>query len=587
MKDEPGNWLQGYKKVSVGERWARRILDHKAYHDKVERPAWETLSNFYRGQFFTNHKGDQEAMQGSGIRTSLNLTYAVLDSAITGLIPPKIEAAGTPAALDVTPEQVDGAAALVNYSFKQSDIREVGKKAVIDVLITGRAVYRMGWDADRDCAVVDLADVTSTFFDLSATTKRHIRYWISMRLYTADEVIALVDGKNGEPGVWNKEAARELRCSAMPAWTDRTNSNRRSDDAHGDWVVVWLCYDLQTQQVIYMPDRGEKILYVEEMEYNPFVLLTFSENGEDCRGMSELNLISANQEDMNSVLSMVLETITRSSPCIVFNKALISEDEVKKIADAKPGTYVGVDLLQDAMSGGAGMGDLWSSKPSPTLPDEAWNMLSRLENNISIVSALAASMRGQTNGGKTATEQAMLDANIRSRIGTRQTDLRDAHVEVAYILHLLNRLYMSKAKVVRISRMDMHKLVDPNTLRDADVMFDMTTYTPLDDNPAIRAETARQIFPVLLQDPNINRVSLYKHLFQELKLPWDVEALLAPAPAPAGAPPPGMGAPPIPGVPPEVAQASGAAGAPPPVAGLPPAQTIQTQDAVAARTQAG
>ena len=540
MSEEPGNWLQGYKKVSIGERWAKRILDHKTYHDKVERPAWETLSNFYRGQFFSNGAGDQEVMQGTGIRTSLNLTYAVLDSAVTGLIPPKIEAAGNPAALDVTQEQVDGAAALVNYSFKQSNIRELGKKAVIDVLIAGRAIYRTGWDADRDCSVVDLADVTSTFFDLSATAKRHIRYWISMRLYTADEVIALVDGVAGASGVWDKEAASELRCSALPGWTDRTNSNRRNDDAHGDWVVVWLCYDLQAQQVIYMPDRGTKILYVEDMEYNPFVLLTFSENGEDCRGMSELNLISANQEDMNSVLSMVLETITRSSPCIIFNKALISEDEVKKIADAKPGTYVGVDLLQDAMSGGASMADLWASKPAPALPPEAWNMLSRLESNISIVSALAASMRGQTNGGKTATEQAMLDANIRSRIGTRQTDLRDAHVEVALLLHLLNRMYMSKAKVVRIARMDMHKLVDPRDLRDTDVVFDMTTYTPLDDNPAIRAETARQIFPVLLQDPSINRMSLYKHLFQELKLPWDVEALLAPAPAPA---PPCLGYP--------------------------------------------
>lgn len=212
-------------------------------------------------------------------------------------------------------------------------------------------------------------------------------------------------------------------------------------------------------------------------------------------------------------------------------------------------------------------------------------MLSKLESNISVVSALAATMRGQTNGGKTATEQAMLDANIRSRIGTRQTDMRDTHVKVAKQVHFANRSYMQGTKVAKISKNDSFSLIDPSALRDSDAEFSLTTYTPLDDNPAVRAETARQIVPLLLQDPAINKAVLYKNLFAELRLPWDVEALLSPPPGaapPPGAMPPGA---PLGAVPATVAQESGAAGAPPPAPGLPPTQEAQTQEALAGRTQ--
>lgn len=573
--------LEGHKPRSVGEKWAARINDHRNFHKTVERPAWRKLINFYRGHFHKPGRSDNDPLAGQSIRTSINMTYAVLDSAVTGLLPPNIETAGTPAAVDVSQGQVDTASALVNHSFKVSRVRGVGKRAIIDCLLTGRAIFHVVYDADADAGVVTNADVTTTFFDLSANNTRQIRYWIQMRLFEPDEVLERVRN-----GTWPKEAAAQLSVGAYPDFADRTGVGRKNAEAFGEWAVTWLCYDMQERRVYTMPDKGEKVLQVEDMEdYDPFVLLTFSENAEDCRGMSELNLIAANQEDLNAALSQILHTVLGSSPTMLYDKGILSSEEAAKIQNAVPGAYVGVDLQSTAIAG-RGLPEAFHQKPAPATHPDAWSLINQLMSAVSVVSALAPTQRGQTNGGRTATEQAMLDANIRTRLGSRQTDMRDAWVQVAENLHVINRLHMSQPKVVKITKSGDLRVADPNTIRDTQVAYDLTVYTPVEDNPAVRAEAVQRAIPLLMQIPGINLKEIVRRLLEALRLPWDVDALIQDA---GGAPPPGLptGA----GAPASspssvVAQASGGAGAPPPPP-MPPVQQAISQEAVAGRTQVG
>lgn len=573
--------LNGHKPKSVGEKWAARITDHRNHHRTVERPAWKKLINFYRGHFHQAGRGDNDPLAGQSIRTSINMTYAVLDSAVTGLLPPNIETAGVPAAKDVTPEQVNVAASLVNHSFKVSRVREVGKRAICDCLLTGRAIFHVLYDEDADAGVVTNADVTTTFFDLSARHTRQIRYWLHMRLLEPEEVLAKVKDQ-----VWSEEAAAQLTVGAYPEFADRTGVGRKSTEALGEWVVVWLCYDMQERRVYTMPDKGTTVLQVEDMEdYDPFVLLTFSENGEDCRGLTELNLISANQQDLNAALSQILHTVLGSSPTMLYDKGLLSPDEAAKIQNAVPGAYIGVDLQSSAVAGRT-LADAFHQKPAPATHPDSWALINQLLSAVSIVSALAPTQRGQTNGGRTATEQAMLDANIRTRLGSRQTDMRDAWVSVAENLHVINRLHMTNAKVVRVSRTAELLLADPNTIRDTQVAYDLTVYTPVEDNPAVRAEAVQRAIPLLLQIPGVNIKEVVRRLLEALRLSWDVESLM---PEQGGAPPPGQApaADVLASSPTSsVAQASGGAGAPPPPP-MPPAQQAISQEAVAGRTQVG
>jgi hypothetical protein len=132
---------------------------------------------------------------------------------------------------------------------------------------------------------------------------------------------------------------------------------------------------------------------------------------------------------------------------------------------------------------------------------------------------------------------------------------------------------MQEEKLVKVSGHEGWQEVGLADIRDVDVNFQMVSYNPIRQNPSVMSETLLKLFPVLMQDPNIDKRRLIEELVnsvglstnllvpkeeieaQEQQAAMMMQAQMEAAQgggAPAGLPP---------GIPPELAALAG--GAPP------------------------
>ena len=141
--------------------------------------------------------------------------------------------------------------------------------------------------------------------------------------------------------------------------------------------------------------------------------------------------------------------------------------------------------------------------------------IQRLENDAAFQSALADGS-GQIAGAKTATEMAIIDAQMRTRLATRGTQHRAGRrgVEVFY-----DARYMKKPKMVRLSGSDMFNYVGVQQLKQLKMDFEMVSYNPIRKNPAVLLETLQAMVPLLAQAPNIDTFKLFEELVSGLGLP--------------------------------------------------------------------
>ena len=141
------------------------------------------------------------------------------------------------------------------------------------------------------------------------------------------------------------------------------------------------------------------------------------------------------------------------------------------------------------------------------------------EDDAAFISALAEAARGQVTGARTATEMAIIDAQLRTRLATREGHLNDAIEDVAKKAFYLCKKYMKETRMVRIAGSRKWAELTHADIREVEVDFQMVSYNPIRQNPSVMAETMLQLIPFLTQNPNIDVRRLTEEIVAGMGLP--------------------------------------------------------------------
>lgn len=481
----------------------RNTIDrHVLNFETNDRRRWDDLLRFYQGRFWTEETGDSES---EWMRTSVNLTFAITETALSTLIPPN--PAVTALARNATEEgRIKAAEAFVNLALDVSDYRAEQGIYVQDAVLYGRGVTKTSFSPKHDLPIVRAADNRSVFFDLTARREDDIRYWIEATLLSEDQFLARVGGKDAAGGDYSREAAADVTPDTFPKWMLRglpKNLAQQEMANFQKWVTVYEFYDMERGKVVHMAAGSDRVLMEDDLIYNPFDILTLNSNGVDCRGLSEIALISPNQEEVNNLLTYWLNIVRLSVPKGVYDPGGVEEDGLAKAAAAPLGSWTPVRTL-----GGRSIADSLGQFPTPQVPADALALLEKVWNNINIVSALADAQRGQVTGARTATELALVQGELRNRLRSRQNKIDRLTASVAKKMLFLMQRFMSEEKVLQVTGRDGWTPVAPDTIVGIDAAFKVVPYSPMESNRAVVQEQFLQLLQFLGNNPAVDQRKL-------------------------------------------------------------------------------
>lgn len=523
------------------KQYRATIETHIRVFTAQDQAVFDKLLAYYQGKFYTKETGESES---NLLVTSVNLIYAVLQTALSSLVP------ANPAvtALARSPENeqaVKAVEALVNLALDSGDYRDEMGFYIFDAVLLGRGVTKTTWDPVSDLPVVRACDPRTVFFDLTTRRQKSIRYWIEATLLSPQEYHARFEpGEDGKAPLYKGEENRLAEPDAYPTWMLKANntSNRNELKNFQKWYLVYEVYDIEDKRVCHMLAGHDEPLLEDELLYNPYDILTLNMNGEDCRGLSEIALISPNQEEVNALLTYWLNIVRAAVPKGCFDPGGIDGEQLQNAIGAGVGSW---SPLQS--KNGKPLSDNLANFPMPSVPADAFNLLEYTVGDISKVSALAAAQRGQVTGARTATELALIQGEIRNLLASRQTQVNVHTVNVAQKCLFLLQRFKSNDEVVELTGQKGEHIITPDTLQGVKAKFKVVAYSPLESNRAVVQEQFKDLLQFLMGNPRVDQGQLLKALVEIFDNPalrqYNIVLPEPPAGPPQGAPPaapPGM-----------------------------------------------
>lgn len=487
---------------------------HLAYYKQEEKPDFDRARAYYRGDFWESYagEGDSPGMpQLSSGYAQKNLVYAITDTAISSLLGPNPQVAAMPQTPD-SQELAGATNGLMEWAFRTVGMRRRSALSLMDAVLCKRGIFKVTWDAKKDCPAVSNPNPATVFFDLNARDIGDITYWIHACMLTPAAYKAKV--KSGR-----YEHHKDIEPEAQPTWMldDVQKTSLTKFSSLNKRIVVYEFYDLTTNQVIHFHKGTNHVLFKGTLDYCPFSMYSLNHSGVDCTGLSEVQLILDQQTNINQLLTLWKRIVYLQVPKILYNSGSIDSETLDKALEAMVGSFVGVDAKDtDELRNFAAN---FYEMPMPGVPEAVMQFIDRLERDAAFQSALAEAARGQVAGAKTATEMAIIDAQMRTRLATREGHLNTAMEDVAAKMFYLMQRYMKKPKMVRISGGDLFTHLGTQQLRELQMDFEMVSYNPIRKNPAVLLETLQAMIPLLAQAPNVDQFKLFEELISGLGLP--------------------------------------------------------------------
>jgi len=479
-------------------QYSTTIEKHQKAFESGDKVLWDQLLRYYQGKFYTEETGASESEM---LTTSVNLTFAITETALSTLIPanPAVTAL---ARSSVDEDRIRAAEAFVNLALDNSGYRDEMELFVQDAVIYGRGITKTSWSVRDDLPVVRACDPRSVWFDLTTRRTGDIRYWIEATVLGEDEFKQRC--ANMDYASW----ANEAEADTYPKWMIADTGdvyNRDELRNYQQWVTVYEVYDLEANRVVHMLAGQKEPVMEDKLVYCPYDLLTLNRNGKDCRGLSEIALISPNQEEVNNLLTYWLNIVRSCVPKGMFDPASVDSNQLSEAVQAGLGTWSPVGT-----KGTKTLAESIGTFPMPQVPPEALALLEKVWNNITIVSALAEAQRGQVTGARTATELALIEGQLRNRLKSRQTKIDRVTASVAEKMLLLMQKYKTTDEVLRLTGRDGWTPVRPGTLRGIRAAFDVVPYSPMESNRAVVQEQFKELLQFLGSNPNVDQKQLLR-----------------------------------------------------------------------------
>ena len=489
------------------------LIDHHlAYYKANEKGDDDRSRSYYRGDFWDtyNKAGGTMDARLSSMYAQKNMVYAITDTAISSLLGPNPRVGAMPQ----TPESQELAGAvdgLMSWAFRASNMRRRSALALMDAVLCKRGIFKTSWDAKNDRPVVSNPNPASIFFDLSARDNDDIRYWIQACPLTPAAYKAKV--KSGRYTHHD-----DIEPEAYPSWLmdDSKKSSMSPFDSLDKRVLVYEFYDRESDTVVHYHKGTDQVLFKGKLDYLPFSMFSLNHSGVDCTGLSEVQLILDQQTNINQLLTLWKRIVYLQVPKILYDAGKIDSTTLDKAMAADLGSLIPVDA--DGTDELRNFSALFYPMPMPGVPDSVIQFIQRLEGDAAFQSALAEAARGQVAGAKTATEMAIIDAQMRTRLTTREGHLNTAIEDVAAKMFYLTQRFMKRPKMVRLSGNDLFMHLNRQQLSGLQMDFEMVAYNPIRKNPAVLLETLQAMVPLLAQAPNVNVFRLFEELVTGLGL---------------------------------------------------------------------
>ena len=480
---------------------------HRRFYERTEKKNFDKARRYYRGEFYTS-RNDVNLSDGAipSFLCSKNLIYAIADTAVSALLGPNPKVAANPRNRQ-SQEAIPLVNGLMEYVFDSNNMRRRAATALIDAVLCKRGVFKTGWDMAGDKPVVRVIEPGAIFFDQTVRDVDDIRYWLEAAVIPWTEFQRRV-----RDGFYKSPKISDVTPDRYPKWI--TDSYKNSDvsqlrDAF-EWVTVWEYYDRETNKVVHYVRQADAVVFEQELDYIPYSMFTLNQSAVDCLGLSEVQLVLNQQETINDLLTHMKQIVYLMIPRILFNSELITEEDLNKAVEAATGSFVPISPTN--AEGLRTLSTLFYEMPMPQVPAGVENFIARQEGDAAFISALAEAARGQVAGARTATEMAIIDAQMRTRLATREGHINTALQDVAEKCFFLSKRYMKDPKLVAVSGHEGWSEVSLADIHEVDVNFSMVSYNPIRQNPSVMAETLLKMFPILAQDPNVNKRALLEEL---------------------------------------------------------------------------
>jgi hypothetical protein len=482
----------------MSSKLSKLIDRHLDFYKRSEKNSFDKARRFYRGDFFTSTDSDVGSSRMDSYLCSKNLIYAIADTAVSALLGPN----PTVAAVAKTPNSQDSATSvsgLLEYIFRTNKFRRKASTALIDAVLCKRGIFKTGWDAERDVPIIRAVNPSSIFFDLTVRDPDDIRYWIEATVISFEEFKERV-----RSGLYKAELVKDVNPDRYPKWL--MDRNQQSDtqsvrDAF-QWVTIYEYYDRENGTIQHYVKQADAVVFEDKIDYIPYSMFSLNQSGIDCLGLSEVQLVLKQQETINDLLTHMKQITYLQIPRILYDSGRISEEDLNKAVEASAGSFVGINPSNSEAL--RTMATLFYEMPQPQNPAGVQEFIARQEDDAAFISALAEAARGQVVGARTATEMAIIDAQMRTRLATREGHLNDAIEDVARKAFYLSKKYMREPRLIRIAGDRRWAQLAHKDLRDIQVDFEMVSYNPIRKNPAVMIESLLQLIPFLAENQNVD-----------------------------------------------------------------------------------
>ena len=513
-----------------------------------EHKAFDKWRAWYRSEYWGEYTDDDS----DGLLVENNYLYAFTDTMVASVTPPSPRVTCAPRRRDdETVEAAQYREALINDVLYRTRAHEILWRMATMSSVYGRSILKSVWNFSKKSPDFLVIDPRYFFYDMTVSRWEDIRYAVEVTTLTRGEFFSRTTNRQKKRGSmeYDPEVAAKAHFGSFPKWlSDKEETTAKlSEDMRKtfEWIVVYEVYDFTNDKYYHMLENHAEPLFEGDLPYtfvrNPFKALIFNDNLADIGGLSDSQLVERQQRRLNELDTLELRHAQSSIPVTVVNEAMCDdpEDFVDQVSTAtSPG-----DVVRLRGKNAAPLADILGQTPTSVLSPSFDTIRDRIESSIQFVLGIPDYARGQAGSTDVATELALVDSAMRTRLG-RRTKLINAVIEhMAKTTIGLYEEYLTSAEEipVRVTGDTGAKTVarkhlsarDPNEADEAlqrgetieeplDMDYEVVPYSPTENSKAAQIKKLSQFLEVLMISENVDQRKLMSHLLDILDIGRDV-----------------------------------------------------------------
>jgi len=524
------------------------VIDAHVSRANKEHATWDKWRAWYRSEFWGDSSTTNDALLIEN-----NYLYPFCDTMVASVTPPTPRVTCNPRKQD---EETIKAAryreALVNDILYRTKAHQTLWKLATMASVYPRAILKCVWNFARNRPDFVVLDPRYFFFDMSVSRWDDIRYAIEVTTLTKAEFFARAgrkQKKRGRTSQYDPAIVKKARFGSFPKWLqDREQTsasmNKEIQDVF-EWVTVYEVYDFTNERYYHMLQGEADPLFEGDLPYvfikNPFSMLVFNENLADIGGLADSQLVERQQRRLNELDTLELRHAQASIPVTVINEGMCDdpEDFVDQVATAtSPG-----DVVRLMGKNAAGLSDIIGQTPTASLLPEFADIRDRIENTIQFVLGIPDYARGVAGSSEVATELALVDSAMRTRLGRRTKLINDVIRHMAEsVIGLYEEFLDHETEIpVRVTgdkdaltvarkHLQSRNPQKAEELRKQgktieeplEVDFEVIPYSPTENSKTAQIKKMTQFMELLMQSEHVDTRKLMFHLVDLLDVGSDV-----------------------------------------------------------------